>query len=117
MSDKLNVTNRHRSVTSRRDTSRAQETLRVGVTVSRVTTKRDVTVDKRDSDIRAERSSHHHETGRKAGMEKTSWMHIAALNLVADHDAGKHVDTSKLELARRLLGQPYAPARICSGEA
>ena len=46
-----------------------------------------------------------------------SWMHLAAMNLVADHAAGKPVGVTKLELARRLLGQPYAPERIAAEEA
>lgn len=47
----------------------------------------------------------------------TSWMHLAAMNLVHDHEAGIVGNASKLELAKRLLGMPYAPARICPEEA
>jgi len=39
------------------------------------------------------------------------------MNLVADDKAGVKVDPVKLELAKRLLGLPYAPARICAEEA
>lgn len=85
--------------------------------MSRVTQERDVTVVERDSDIRAERSRHHHEAGKEQARAKTSWMHLAAMNLVHDHEAGIAVNTSKLELAKRLLGMPYAPARICPEEA
>lgn len=45
-----------------------------------------------------------------------SWMHLAAMNLIADHAAGKQVDATKLELAKRLLGQPYEPVLICADE-
>jgi hypothetical protein len=72
-----------------------------------VTQNRDVTVSERDSDIRAERSRHHHEPAKQQAKEKTgtSWMHLAALNLIHDHEAGLKVDASKLNLARRLLGR------------
>lgn len=85
--------------------------------MSRVTQKRDVTVSERDSDIRLKGSRHGHEKQRSAGKEKTTWMHIAAMNLIRDHQAGVVVPVLKLELAKRLLGQPYAPGRIDEVEA
>jgi hypothetical protein len=77
--------------------------------LSRVTQDRDVTVVERDSDIRPEGSRHRHETRKKAGQEKKSWMHLAAMNLVHDHDAGLPVQSEKLALARRLLGLSDRP--------
>lgn len=34
-----------------------------------------------------------------------SWVHIAALNLIADHEAGIAVDPKRLEAARSLIAK------------
>lgn len=34
-----------------------------------------------------------------------TWLHIGALNVIADAEAGKPVDPAKLELAKRLLAE------------
>ena len=78
------------------------------------------TVGARDSDKPSSpsgRARHGHETRKGAGKEKTTWMHIGAMNLIRDHEAGIDVPASKLELAKRLLGLPYAPDCIAEAEA
>lgn len=44
---------------------------------------------------------------RKAAASKpiAAWMHIAAINLIADHEAGLIVGATNLEAARRLVGR------------
>lgn len=79
--------------------------------VSRPSVTATVTLSRRDSDSPSSppgRDRHGHVSRPKQVQEqqpKTSWMHIGALNLLADHAAGIHVEPAKLELARRILGR------------
>ena len=104
MTQRNNVTEAENSVTEQRDTlARARLSFGKDVTVSHVTKPRDVTLCSRDSDTRPYGRRHHHERRPATAAKGTTWAHIAAANLIADHDAGKHVDPVKLEAARKLV--------------
>lgn len=108
MDNGQNVTQAANGVTCSVTASRAQETLRVGVTMSRVTTQRDVTDRERDSDNSSspsDRSRHGHGVKQEQAQKPATWLHIAAMNLLADHEAGIHVEQAKLDTARRILGR------------
>jgi hypothetical protein len=47
-----------------------------------------------------------------------TWMHVAAMNTIADHEAGREVSAMRLEAARRLLGIDGAScARVSTEES
>jgi len=46
-----------------------------------------------------------------------TWLHIGALNLIADAEAGKPVDPAKLELARRLIAELHESRARFDAEA
>jgi hypothetical protein len=107
MSAGENVTEAQKTVTCERDTGRdtlaRARPLRGNVTVSRVTTQRDVTQSKRDSDSPAFRRSHHHHAGTVEHRVPNNWAYIGAVNVIAEHEEGGKVDPAKLDLARQLL--------------
>lgn len=102
MTQRKNVTEAENSVTEQRDTlARARPLFQGDVTLSPVTQRSDNGA--RDSDTRPYGRRHHHERRPSTAAKGTTWAHIAAANLIADHDAGKHVDPVKLEAARKLV--------------
>lgn len=111
------MTKQAKNVTDKRDASRARTPSSGGyvtdVTLpTDVTANRDVTVVMRDSDKASSpsgRPRHGHEKRLMSDQPKTSWMHIAAMNLIADAKAGIKVDPEKLAMAVRVLGRGAAP--------
>ena len=107
------MTTKTKSVTEHRDIPRARTPSFGGnVTLSRCHVTRDVTVVMRDSDKASSpsgRPRHGHEKRLMSDQPKTSWMHIAAMNLIADANAGIEVDPEKLAMAMRVLGRGAAP--------
>lgn len=55
-------------------------------------------------DISACRLRHHAANVTSTTKPATTWLHIGAMNVLADHKAGIHVDPAKLALARSVLG-------------
>ena len=110
------MTKQSNTVTDKRDASRARPLFQGDVTVvtlpTDVTANRDVTVVTRDSDKAsspAGRPRHCHEKRLMSDQPKTSWMHVAAMNLIADAKAGIEVDPEKLAMAMRVLGRGATP--------
>jgi len=108
------VTKPAKKVTSQSDIlARARPSFGGDVTLSpvtqRVTQEGDIKTG--DSDIPGcRRSRHHHPESGEFSLQPQSWMHIAAMNLIHDHEAGKKVDAGKLAASYKLLGR--APARL-----
>lgn len=107
MKTSKSVTRKQESVTHKRDTlARARPSFGGDVTLSRCNARRDVTSGERDSDMRPFRDArHHHEQQRSYAAKPMSVLHVAAMNLLADHEAGLVVTPAKIEAARKLLGR------------
>jgi hypothetical protein len=98
------VTQQQNPVTKQGDTSRARLSYGEDVTVSPVTLQGDTR--KGDSDRTPLRASRHHHPQPSHAKTPMTWLHVAALNLIADHEAGIAVSPAKLAAARQLLGRP-----------
>ncbi len=107
MGNSQSVTNSEKSVTQERDTlARARPSFGGDVTLSRCHVRRDVTSGERDSDMRPCRDARHrHETQRSHAKKPMTAMHVAAMNLLQDHEQGIPVNPIKLDAARKLLGK------------